>query len=313
MTRITGKSGVAVLLAAILSGRAEHLAGQAPGMPEAIAAAVSARFESRDSVFLVVRERLLLSIAGMDDASIRALSRLLPDAVSVGDATESGTCALRSGIPCVGVSLLWYGFTADSTIVRLGWGGVAVGRCRDSWEASFVIRRGKDGSAEVGRVFDEDHGTCGPPVSRIAPVVWDRRLVSDTAVMRLVFTGVFERLAEDAAAAALDSTRQPAWQFSVPDSLARHWSALESHMLRVVGGRPRTNTDDSYSWLSITRVMMRADTLVAEYSIGSQWRCQSEWKGHAVAYELTAVRVGQYWSGPVTAVVGTSSSGACPR
>lgn len=124
--------------------------------------------------------------------------------------------------------------------------------------------------------------------------------VADTAVVRLLSPGLIRGLDNSIARLLFDSTPTP-WSISIPDSTSSVWRDLSSSLFSLLRAREIAPTDTAHRYLDISPVVMKGDTLVARFSVGSRWRCpDGKWTGHSTGYELTAVRHGSSWEYPKT-------------
>ncbi len=133
----------------------------------------------------------------------------------------------------------------------------------------------------------------------------------DSAVARMVMAAAFGTLGHSLARAALDSTSVSAWEIRTPTDAPELWDAFRAHLLRSVRGRALTAMDTVRSTISIGPIIVRNDSLLAEFTVGSAWRCPDGWKGSDTMYEVRAQRYGTSWTGTRTEVVGHSTSLGC--
>lgn len=129
-------------------------------------------------------------------------------------------------------------------------------------------------------------------------------------MVRVFGTAVFQRLGWALSEAAL-GTRRP-WTIHLPDDAPEPLERLRTHVLHAVNARPREASDTIGMVLSVQRLRVEGDSLVAEFSIGPLWSCRDgSTGGHSTGYEVRSWRHNGFWQPPSTAIVLTSNSAPC--
>lgn len=138
--------------------------------------------------------------------------------------------------------------------------------------------------------------------------------VQDSVVTAVVTRALIARLAPQITKAVLSDTVPRPWEIHVPlDSNAIQWSRIQSALMRALHARPRTDTDTSYSLLTIRRSVFRRDSLIIEYDVGGRWRCGATFKGIGTMYRAASRWTQSMYNGEplVSVVVGQGDSAPC--
>ena len=135
-------------------------------------------------------------------------------------------------------------------------------------------------------------------------------LTQDTLAARLVMASVLGELGFAIAQAARDTTSRP-WMIEIPLAGTPEWSKYRDYLFHILRARPPNEQDRFVQTLFVTSLQMQGDTLVAQFSVGQQWRCYNVLTGAATSFEMRARRSATSAEGLRTRVVEYTDGRTC--
>ena len=136
---------------------------------------------------------------------------------------------------------------------------------------------------------------------------------ADSVVTRMIMAAILSALSEEVVRAIHDTSRVAAWELEISGTDSAAWRSFRTEVLRIVRGRGPVEADSRVSVVSLTTVTIRADSLIARFTVGGKFRCGPVWLGSHTLYELRAARPDGWWRAPTTVAIGFGDSGPCQR
>ncbi len=122
--------------------------------------------------------------------------------------------------------------------------------------------------------------------------------VPDSAAARIVVVRVVQDLSWRIAAGVFATEERP-WRITVPDSTVPVWRAVRSGLYTVLHGRPMASTDTESQYIRLSPIVVRGDSLLTSYTVGTMRRCRGKWTRSETRLDLIAIRDNGSWMVPV--------------